>query len=89
MSPVHISEHPLVKHKLTLLRDVTTEHKKFRELIRELAMLLGYEATADLMLNETTVETPMAVAPGYRLREAVGLVPILRAGLAWSKVFMR
>ncbi|HMM27021.1 MAG: uracil phosphoribosyltransferase [Chloroflexota bacterium] len=81
MSPVHISEHPLVKHKLTLLRDVTTEHKKFRELIRELAMLLGYEATADLMLNETTVETPMAVAPGHRLREAVGLVPILRAGL--------
>lgn len=81
MSPVHISEHPLIKHKLTLLRNATTEHKKFRELIRELAMLLGYEATADLMLNETTVETPMATAPGYRLREAVGLVPILRAGL--------
>jgi len=81
MSLVYVSEHPLVKHKLTLLRSVTTEHKKFRELIRELAMLLGYEATADLRLSETTVETPMATAQGYRLQEAVGLVPILRAGL--------
>src|SRR5690554_1571375 len=78
---VHVSQHPLVKHKLTLLRNVTTEHKKFRELIRELAMLLGYEATADLRLSETTVETPMAAAPGYKLEEAIGLVPILRAGL--------
>lgn len=81
MSLVYVSQHPLVKHKLTLLRSVTTEHKKFRELIRELAMLLGYEATADLRLSETTVETPMATAQGYRLQEAVGLVPILRAGL--------
>lgn len=81
MSLVYVSQHPLVKHKLTLLRSVTTEHKKFRELIRELAMLLGYEATADLRLSETTVETPMATAHGYRLQEAVGLVPILRAGL--------
>lgn len=81
MSLVYVSQHPLVKHKLTLLRSATTEHKKFRELIRELAMLLGYEATADLRLSETTVETPMATAPGYKLQEAVGLVPILRAGL--------
>ena len=78
---LHISQHPLVKHKLTLLRNVATEHKKFRELIRELAMLLGYEATADLRLADRPVETPLAVAPGFHLEEAVGLVPILRAGL--------
>ena len=78
---VHISTHPLVKHKLTLLRNAKTEHKKFRELIRELAILLAYEAMADLRLDECTVETPLATAPGYRLREDVGLVPILRAGL--------
>jgi len=78
---VHVSTHPLVKHKLTLLRCVHTEHKKFRELIRELAMLLGYEATADLELVEQEVQTPLAVARGYHLDEAVGLVPILRAGL--------
>lgn len=81
MSPVYVSQHPLVKHKLTLLRNVETEHKKFRELIRELAMLLGYEATADLKLRECSVQTPLATAPGYHLQEAVGLVPILRAGL--------
>jgi uracil phosphoribosyltransferase len=76
-----VSQHPLVKHKLTLLRNEKTEHKKFRELIRELAMLLGYEATADLRLTDCPVQTPMAVAKGYHLDEAVGLVPILRAGL--------
>lgn len=81
MSHVHVSQHPLVQHKLTLLRQATTEHKKFRELIRELAMLLGYEATNDLRLSETTVQTPMAVARGHKLEEEIGLVPILRAGL--------
>lgn len=78
---VHVSEHPLVKHKLTLLRRTETEHKKFRELIRELAMLLGYEATADLRLKDRDVQTPLALAKGYDLQEDVGLVPILRAGL--------
>jgi uracil phosphoribosyltransferase len=80
-SNVYVSNHPLVRHKLTLLRDERTEHKKFRELIRELAMLLGYEATADLGLFERPVKTPLDMAPGYKLQEEVGLVPILRAGL--------
>jgi uracil phosphoribosyltransferase len=80
-SNVFISQHPLVKHKLTLLRNELTAHKQFRELIRELAMLLGYEAMADLDLKPTTVKTPIATAPGYQLQEEVGLVPILRAGL--------
>ena len=78
---VHVSQHPLVQHKLTLLRRAATEHKKFRELIRELAMLLGYEATADLRLSETTVETPLAMAGGCKLEEGICLVRILRAGL--------
>ena len=82
---VHVSQHPLVQHKLTLLRRAATEHKKFRELIRELAMLLGYEATADLRLSETTVETPLAMARGYKLEEEIGLVPILRAGLGHGR----
>ena len=75
------SKHPLVKHKLTLLRQVTTEPKKFRELVRELAMLLCYEATADAGVKEITVETPMGAATGSELTEKIGLVPILRAGL--------
>lgn len=78
---VHESNHPLVRHKLTLLRNVTTEPKKFRQLIREIALLMTYEATADLTLVETTVESPMGQAPGYELQEKIGLIPILRAGL--------
>jgi len=81
MSNIYISTHPLVKHKLTILRDERTEHKKFRELIRELAILLGYEAMADLQLADCQVKTPMGMAPGHFLQEDVGLVPILRAGL--------
>ena len=75
------SQHPLVKHKLAKLRDRTTEPKKFRELIREIAMLLAYESTADLALDAIQVETPMGAAGGALLREKIGLVPILRAGL--------
>ncbi len=82
MSPqVHISPHPLVQHKMTLLRDQRTEPKKFRELMREIAVLVACEATADLAIEEVTVVTPLGQADGYRLKERVGLVPILRAGL--------
>jgi uracil phosphoribosyltransferase len=78
---VHESKHPLVKHKLTLLRDSQTEPKRFRELIREISMLLIYEATKDLETREVTVRTPMGVATCRKLAERIGLVPVLRAGL--------
>ena len=78
---VHESQHPLVKHKLTLLRNTATKPKKFRELVREVAILMAYEATADLALSEKTVDTPMGEAGGYELKEKIGLIPILRAGL--------
>jgi len=81
MSQIHVSEHPLVLHKLTKLRDKATNPKKFRELIREIAMLLAYEATSDLSLEPTTVSTPMGEAAGHLLQEKIGLVPILRSGL--------
>ncbi|WP_119072571.1 uracil phosphoribosyltransferase [Aggregatilinea lenta] len=87
MNNVFVSNHPLIKHKLTLLRSTKTEHKKFRELIRELAMLLGYEATANLDLDDVPVQTPLAITPGYRLHEEIGLVPILRAGLGMVEGF--
>ncbi len=78
---VYESTHPLVKHKLTLMRRKDTEPKKFRELIREVTLLLCYEATADLATQEVKVETPMGTAVGQELAEKIGLVPILRAGL--------
>ncbi|HEY2980994.1 MAG TPA: uracil phosphoribosyltransferase [Anaerolineales bacterium] len=81
MSNVFASPHPLVAHKLTILRDKTTEPKKFRELVREIAGLLAYEATADLHLVPCEIETPLAPLTGVMLKEKIGLVPILRAGL--------
>ncbi len=81
MEGVFVSRHPLVQHKLTLLRDKRTNATQFRQIVRELAILLCYEATQDLALSVKTVETPMGTAPGAELREAIGLVPILRAGL--------
>jgi len=80
-SQVHISTHPLVQHKMALLRDQRTEPKKFRELLREITVLLAYEATADVANREVTVTTPLGQARGQQLQEQVGLVPILRAGL--------
>jgi uracil phosphoribosyltransferase len=81
MDNVFVSNHPLVKHKLSRLRDVETSPKKFRELIREISGLLAYEATADLAVNPVDVQTPLAVARGCELTEKIGLVPILRSGL--------
>jgi uracil phosphoribosyltransferase len=78
---IYPSKHPLVAHKLTLLRDVKTEPQKFRQLIRELATLLTYEATMDLTTIPCVIETPMAPAQGEHLIDRIGLVPILRAGL--------
>jgi uracil phosphoribosyltransferase len=81
MKNVYISDHPLVKHKMTKLRDKNTEPKKFRELIREIAGLLTYETTRDLLVEETIVETPLEKTSGLLVKEKIGLVPILRSGL--------
>jgi uracil phosphoribosyltransferase len=81
MTNLFPSPHPLVAHKLSKLRDRNTDPKKFRELVREIAALMTYEATTDLLLQPTVVETPLAAAPGAILKEKIGLMPILRAGL--------
>lgn len=75
------SRHPLVAHKLSRLRDRSTDPTKFRELLREIATLMTYEATADLETISRTVETPLATMVGVELTHRIGLVPILRAGL--------
>ncbi|HSB66968.1 MAG TPA: uracil phosphoribosyltransferase [Anaerolineales bacterium] len=81
MSNIFPSIHPLVAHKLSLLRNKNTEPKKFRELIREISGLLAYEATSDLVLYQTSIDTPLATTTGSVLSEKICLVPILRAGL--------
>ncbi len=81
MRQVYVSQHPLVRHKQTLLRRVETEPKKFRELVHEITQFLIYEATADLPLRDREVQTPLSAYPGVQIADRIGLVPILRAGL--------
>jgi uracil phosphoribosyltransferase len=79
---VIVMDHPLIQHKLSILRDIKTGAKEFRELVKELAMLMAYEATRDFQLAETTVTTPMTEATTYVLAgKKVAVIPILRAGL--------
>jgi uracil phosphoribosyltransferase len=80
-STLHVSSHPAVQHKLAILRDERTEPKKFREVVRELSWLLGYEALADARLRPLTIRTPIEEMEAAELADRIGLVPILRAGL--------
>ena len=78
---LHVSQHPAVLHKLAILRDERTEPKKFREVVRELSWLLGYEALADVRVRPLEIRTPLEPMTASELGERVGFVPILRAGL--------
>ena len=81
MSKVVVMDHPLIQHKITKLRRKDTEVKDFRALANEIALLMGYEATRDLPLNDIEVETPLTIAKGKEVTKQVAIVPILRAGL--------
>lgn len=82
MADLHIINHPLVQHKISLLRDKNTGTKEFRELVSEIAMFICYEATRDLPLKEVEIETPVAVAKTKVISgRKLAFVPILRAGL--------
>ena len=81
MSKLHVMDHPLIRHKVSILRSKDTPVKDFRELVNEIALLMGYEATKDLELSEIRVETPLTETVGYNIEKQVALVPILRAGL--------
>ena len=85
-----VVRHPLVQHKLAILRDRATPTKIFKELVDEIAMLMAYEATSDLSLEPTPVETPLESTTGYRVAgKKLTLVPILRAGLGMVEGILR
>ena len=82
MSNFHIIDHPLIRHKLTIMRKATTSSKDFRQLLNEISMLMGYEITRDLPLEDVEIETPVAKATMKRIAgKKLAIVPILRAGL--------
>lgn len=82
MENVFIFDHPLIQHKISLLRDKNTDTKEFRELVSEIAMLMGYEVTRNMPLKEVEIETPVGIAKTKVISgKKLGIVPILRAGL--------
>lgn len=80
--------HPLIQHKITMLRDEATAVKDFRELANEIGLLMGYEATKDLELEDVEVKTPITTTVGKRIGKQVAIVPILRAGLGMVEAIM-
>jgi len=85
---LHVSQHPAVRHKLGILRDEKTEPKKFREVVRELSWLMGYEALADARTQPLDVTTPIETMQGEELADRIGFIPILRAGLGMVDAFL-
>ncbi len=82
MNTLHVIDHPLIQHKLTIMRRVNTSSKDFRQLLDEISMLMGYEITRDLPLEDIEIETPVARATMKRIAgKKLAIVPILRAGL--------
>ena len=82
MKNFHLVDHPLIQHKLTIMRDKNTASKNFRELLDEISMLMGYEITRNLPLENVTIETPIKKATFKRISgKKLAIVPILRAGL--------
>ena len=90
MSSVHLIDHPLIQHKLSIIRDVGTGPKEFRELVEEIAVLMAYEVTRDFPLEEVEIQTPIAKAKAKVISgKKIAIVPILRAGLVMADGIMK
>lgn len=90
MSKLHVVEHPMIQHKLTIMRKKDTGTKEFRELLDEIAMLMGYEVTRDFPLEDVEIETPMQKMTAKQISgKKVAIVPILRAGLGMVDGLLR
>ena len=90
MSKVQVIDHPLIQHKMSYIRDENTSTKEFRELVDEVGMLMAYEVTRDLSLEDVNVKTPVQETTAKRLSgKKLGLVPILRAGLGMQEGILK
>lgn len=85
---VFVMNHPLIQHKLTIMRDKNTSVKDFRDCAHEIGLLLGYEATKDMSLEPCEIETPITKMTGKKMERQIALVPILRAGLGMVDALM-
>lgn len=90
MGKVHVYDHPLIQHKMTIMRKVETGTKQFRELVEEVSSLMAYEITRDLPLTDVEIETPVSVSTQKMIAgKKLGIVPILRAGLGMVDGFLK
>ena len=85
---LHVMDHPLIQHKISCLRNIETNTKDFRQLVSEIALLIGYEATRELPLVPREIETPICKTMGGFLEKQVCLVPVLRAGLGMVEAML-
>ena len=85
---LHLMDHPLIQHKISVLRAGQTSTRDFRRLVHEIALLIGYEATRDLKLDTRSIQTPLQETQGYTLANPVCLVPVLRAGLGMTEAML-
>lgn len=86
--PINISSHPLIQHKLTILRNANTSAHDFRSVLKEITFYLGFEATRDLKLTAEKVTTPANILfEGGRIGESIAIIPVLRAGLGMNKLY--
>ena len=82
MSQLHVIDHPMIQHKLTIMREKNTGSKDFRELLKEISLLMGYEVTRDVPLTEVEIETPICKMTAHKVSgRKLAIVPILRAGM--------
>ena len=88
MTTVHVSQHPLLVHRVAILRERSTPPPEFRRMVREIAQLLFWEAATALETSTVTVTTPLAECPAEKLSQQIGLVPILRAGLGMAEAIL-
>jgi uracil phosphoribosyltransferase len=88
MANVHVSAHPLIKHKLAVLRSVETSAHDFRSVMKEMTFYLGYEATRDLKVIEMSLNTPMGPCVANKLSDSIAIIPILRAGLVMGDALL-
>lgn len=87
-TPIHVSTHPLIQHKLARLRAVDTKPPEFRELVTAISHLLFFEATSDIQLQPRTIQTPLVGTTCHVIAEKVGFVPVLRAGLGMAEAML-
>jgi len=90
LEKLHVVDHPLIKHKLTIMREKDTGSKDFRELLSEIAMLMGYEITRELPLHEVEIDTPLTKMKAQKIGgKKLAIIPILRAGLGMVDGLLR